>query len=81
VRFLAGFRRPSVAREDLIGPVLAVAVPPATVGEVERALAQEAPAALVRPVVCHLLWCGRLTADMSRPIDGETELTVVGGAR
>jgi hypothetical protein len=81
VTFLAGFRRLSVVREDLIGAVLAVAAHPATVGEVERTLAQEAPAALVRPVVCHLLWRGRLTADISRPIDGDTELTVVRGAR
>jgi hypothetical protein len=81
VTFLAGFRRPSVVREDLIGTVLAVTAQPVTIGEVERALAREAPAELVRPVVCHLLWSGRLTADLSRPIDRDTELTVAGGAR
>ncbi|MDT4995499.1 MAG: hypothetical protein QOH97_5391 [Actinoplanes sp.] len=81
VAFLAGFRRPSVVCEDLIGAVLAVTAQPVTVGEVERALASQAPMELVRPVVCHLLWCGRLTADMSRPIDRDTELTVAGGAR
>jgi hypothetical protein len=79
VAFLAGFRRSSVVRGDLVGPVLAVAAHPATVGGVEYALSGQASAALVRPVVCHLLWCGRLTADMSRPIDRDTELTIVGG--
>jgi hypothetical protein len=79
VAFLAGFRRPSVVRKDLIGPVLAAAAYPATVGEVERALSGNAPAVLVRSVVCHLLWRGRLIADMSRPIDHDTELTVSGG--
>jgi hypothetical protein len=80
VAFLAGFRRSSVVRGDLIGPVLAVAALPVTVGEVERAFADKAPAKVVRPVVCHLLWCGRLTADMSLPIGRDTELAVAGGA-
>ena len=80
VVFLAGFRRASVVRGDLFGAVLAVVVRPVTVGEVERALADEAPAELVRPVVCHLLWRGRLTTDMFRPIDRDTELAVGRGA-
>lgn len=79
VAFLAGFRRPSVVCEDLIGAVLAVAARPVTVGEVERALSENTPAALARPVVCHLLWRGRLAADLFRPIDQDTELTIVGG--
>lgn len=77
VAFLAGFRRPSVIRRDLIGPVLQAAARSMTVGEVERAVSGLASVALVRPVVGHLLWSGRLVADMSRPIERDTELVVV----
>lgn len=75
VAFLAGYRRPSVVRTALVEPVLAVA-DGQTIGGVERLLAEHAPAVLVRPVVCHLLWSARLLADMARPIDGGTQLTL-----
>jgi hypothetical protein len=39
--------------------------------DIERSVG-ESPAALVRPVVLHLLWAGELVADMTRPLDGLT---------
>ena len=46
---------------------------------VERALAGEYPVALVRPAVLHLLWTGRLRADLRRPLGADTPVRLAGG--
>jgi len=79
VGFLAGYRRSAVIATGLADAVLAAAGDTSTIGAVERALAGSAPAALVRPVVCHLLWRGELMADMSRPIGCDTPISTVLG--
>jgi hypothetical protein len=60
VRFLAGYRRSLVIEAGLIPVVLEAAREQATVGSVERELADRYPVALVRPALLHLLWTGRL---------------------
>ncbi len=76
VRFLAGYRRAA-----LLGPLAGVedtlrmdAV--LTIAAAEVAL-RDMGVAEPRPVVLHLLWCGRLRADLERPLTGETELEVL----
>ena len=65
VAFLAGYRRPQVVDQSLVTPVLSAAAGQVTIGGAERAV--DAPAARVRPVLLHLLWCGRLRADLATP--------------
>ncbi|MFD4245247.1 TnsA-like heteromeric transposase endonuclease subunit [Streptomyces sp. NPDC058525] len=71
VRFLAAYRRPGVVpRADIErawecvqdGDRLAVA---------ERRLAAGRPEHEVRPALLALVWSGRLTTDLSRPLSGE----------
>jgi len=71
VRFLAGYRRPAVIASELIEPVLRAAAGQASLAEIELALAEvtgrgqgAAGGGLVRPVVLHLLWTGRLVTDL-----------------
>jgi len=52
----------------------------ATIGSVEQGLAGEHPVALVRPAVLHLLWTGRLRADLRRPLGADTPVQVAAGA-
>lgn len=68
VRFLAGYRRNSVIAGDLIPAVLDGARGQPTIGSIESSLSDRYPLALVRPVVLHLLWTGRLDADLDRPL-------------
>jgi hypothetical protein len=42
------------------------------VGAIERALSPRHPPVLVRPVVLHLLWTGRLVADLARSLSADT---------
>ena len=72
VRFLAGYRRSLVIDAGLLPVVLHAAREQATIGSVERALAGEYPVALVRPAVLHLLWTGRLRADLRRALGAAT---------
>ena len=51
----------------------------ATIGAVERALAGGTRSALVRPVVLHLLWTGRLRADLRRPLGADTPVQLAAG--
>jgi TnsA-like endonuclease N terminal len=76
VRFLAGYRRavlleasPGVQGVLRTGAVL-------TIAGAETALRDEGVAE-PRPVVLHLLWWGRLRADLECPLTGETELEVL----
>lgn len=74
VRFLAAYRRPGVVPKAAVerawqeiedGDQLAVA---------ERHLAAGRPVHEARPAVMALLWSGRLTTDLSRPLSGESVL-------
>ena len=80
VRFLAGYRRSLVIDAGLLPVVLDAAREQATIGSVERALAGEYPVALVRPAVLHLLWTGRLRADLRRPLGAATPVQPAAGA-
>jgi hypothetical protein len=68
VRFLAGYRRRAVVDEGLIPRVLAVVGEGGAIVDVERNL-RPVPSVLVRPVVLHLVWCGRLLADLDVPLE------------
>ncbi|MFE8910933.1 TnsA-like heteromeric transposase endonuclease subunit [Streptomyces globisporus] len=74
VRFLAGYRHPGIVpaeeierawREVVDGEELAVA---------ERRLAGGGPREAARPPLMALLWSGRLTTDLTRPLSGESVL-------
>jgi hypothetical protein len=76
VRFLAGYRRSLVIEAGLIPVVLDTAREQATIGSVEQELAGRYPVVLVRPALLHLLWTGRLRADLRRPLDADTAVHV-----
>ena len=80
VRFLAGYRRSSVIAGDLIPAVLGTAARRPDIGAIERALSQRNRPELVRQVVLHLLWCGRLRADLTRPLGADTRVEPTGEA-
>ena len=79
-RFLAGYRRGLVISAGLLPVVLDAARGQATIGSVERALAGAYPVQLVRPAVLHLLWTGRLRADLRRPLGAGTPVWLAAGA-
>jgi hypothetical protein len=72
VRFLAGYRRPVVVAGELIPAVLEAAREQLSIGSIERALADRHPPVVVRPVVLHLLWAGRLRAEADQPLGLDT---------
>ncbi|MFI9228495.1 TnsA-like heteromeric transposase endonuclease subunit [Streptomyces rimosus] len=75
VRWLAGYRHPRHgASAEMVGLLLAVFSVPAPL--VSQAALVGDPIAVL-PVVFHLLWRGRLTADLSRPL---TDTTLVARA-
>lgn len=74
VRFLAGYRRPGIVDEDLVGRAWQEVRDGETLGEVERRLAGDAPGWTVRPALLALLWRHRLTTDLSRPLSGDAIL-------
>jgi hypothetical protein len=79
VRFLAGYRRRSVIDAELIPAVLEAVAQQPTIGAVERFLSQGHRPELVRPVVLHLLWTGRLRGDLTRPVGPGTPVEAAGG--
>ncbi|MDF3292445.1 TnsA-like heteromeric transposase endonuclease subunit [Streptomyces silvisoli] len=80
VRFLAGYRRRSLIDEGLVPAVLECVGDQQTIGGIERVLAGAHAAPLVRPVVLHLLWSGRLVADLSSPLGTATAVRQAGEA-
>jgi len=75
IRFLAGYRRPTLIAQEFAPLVLDAAVAsPCTVADVERRLAEVAPPVVVRPVVLHLLWQAQLVADLTHRLAGDTIL-------
>jgi hypothetical protein len=77
VRFLAGYRRRCVIAAGVVPAVLDAASGQPTIGSIEQALSDRHPWALVRPVVLHLLWVGRLEADLGRPLGVDTPVRAV----
>jgi hypothetical protein len=78
VRFLAGYRRPWLFRQELLNEVLAVVGDGDTIATVERRLAPRQLGRTVRPALLHLLWRGELVADLHRVLGGTTTLFRVG---
>lgn len=72
VRFLAGYRRGGTIAERLVPVVLDGARSPVGIVELERRLSGVACRDVIRPVILHLVWGSRLTADLSRALDGES---------
>jgi len=76
VRFLAGYRR-----EALIGPLTGIEAALRIDGALTiagaEAVLKGAGWGEPRPVVLHLLWSGRLRAELDRPLSAETELEVL----
>jgi predicted RNA binding protein YcfA (HicA-like mRNA interferase family) len=78
VRFLAGYRRPFTVAGDLCTPVLDLVDGQLSIGGVEHAAASIAAPELVRPVLLHLLWSGRLATDLSSPVGAASPIWRVG---
>ncbi|MFD0008474.1 TnsA-like heteromeric transposase endonuclease subunit [Streptomyces sp. NPDC127178] len=76
LRWLAGFRHPRFGQVGLEAAVeAAFAVP----GPLAAQAAQVGDPILILPVVFHLLWCGRLTTDLSRPLSDHSLVSRVEG--
>jgi len=67
VAFLAGYRRRGVVAEELIPAVVKASGSGASLLEIEHRLAPAHPM-VVRPVVLHLVWSGRLSVDLDAPL-------------
>jgi hypothetical protein len=78
VRFLAGYRRRAVIAGELIPAVLDAAGRQLTIGAIEQALSKWPRQELVRPVVLHLMWSGRLRADLRQPLGTDTPVQLAG---
>ncbi|MFF9641006.1 TnsA-like heteromeric transposase endonuclease subunit [Kitasatospora aureofaciens] len=78
VRFLAGYRRPEVIDQDIVGHAARAARTHRSVAAIERALASRFPSDLVRPAVLHLLWSGALTCDLNRLLGAWSEVRLTG---
>lgn len=75
VRFLSGYRRHRQFAPGVLEEALSVAAWPLRLADLEAAVAGSAgsrPAA--RAHVLHLLWSGRLRADLGRPLSGSTRV-------
>jgi hypothetical protein len=75
VRFLAGYRRRDLVDISLIARVLDAAAGQATIGGIEAAMAGQR-CEIVRPVVLHLVWSGRLVADLRTPLNRASRIQV-----
>jgi hypothetical protein len=73
VRYLGGYRRSAVINQALVERVAATLQEGDTIGEVEDRLAPVDPSES-RPAILHLLWRGTITADLSAPLDRNTEV-------
>lgn len=73
VRFLAGYRRPEVLDAGLVTRVAEAVEDDDRIGDVEERLAPVDPSA-ARAAVLHLLWRGRLRADLSVPLERHSML-------
>ena len=73
VRFLACYRRSWLFDPAEVRAAEAAIVEGDTIGRLERRLA-DSGVAEPRPVVLHLLWTGRLRAELSAPLDTDTTI-------
>lgn len=74
VRWLAGYRHPRHALEGVVAALRAVFAEPAAL--MDGAEAAGDPLAVL-PVLFHLMWCQRLVADLSLPLDAGTVVVAV----
>ncbi len=74
VRFLAGYRRPGLVPEADVEQAWQQAVDGEELALAERRLAGGRRPEEVRPALMALLWSGRLTTDLSRPLSGASVL-------
>lgn len=65
VRFLAGYRRGWLFEAELVEAANDRIVSGMSIGEAERALASLCDPGMIRPVLMHLLWSGRLRTDLT----------------
>lgn len=75
VRFLAAGRRPELADEQVLGKVAVAGSVGMTLAQAEAAARVDAMAA--RSASLSLLWSGRWTTDLSRPLTAQSLLTGV----
>ena len=75
IRFLAGYRRSELLDPALLASVQAVELDGTTLAEALTCLPSE-PEPLVRAAVLHLLWSGRFTTDLDRPLSSDHVLRV-----
>lgn len=79
VRFLAGYRRRWQFDAAVLEEAVAVVAAPSPFADVERAVAALAGSQPVaRGHLLHLLWCGRLRADLGCPLSEATVLERAG---
>lgn len=74
VRFLAGYRRAGVVAAAQVERAWAQVRDGERVADAEARLSSGGPGWWVRPALMALLWSGRLTTDLSRPLSGESVL-------
>jgi hypothetical protein len=74
VRFLAAYRRLGIVPEAEVERAWRHVVDGEPMAVAERRLTGEGPVHEVRPALMALLWSGRLSADLSRPLSGESVL-------
>ncbi|MFG3207299.1 TnsA-like heteromeric transposase endonuclease subunit [Streptomyces sp. NPDC048192] len=74
VRFLAAYRRRGVVPEAEVERAWQHVADGDQMAVVEQRLAGDRPAHEARPALMALLWSGRLTTDLSRPLSGNSVL-------
>ncbi|MGX9918806.1 TnsA-like heteromeric transposase endonuclease subunit [Streptomyces sp. NPDC002248] len=72
VRFLAAYRRPGVVPEVEVEQAWERVEDGEELALTERRLAGDRPPEEARPALMALLWSGRLTTDLTRPLSGES---------
>lgn len=76
LRFLAGYRRPGLLPEELLGEVLAAVRPGDTIGGVTGRVAGARTPGEVKAAVLRLLWQQRLATDLRSHLDSDSALEV-----
>jgi hypothetical protein len=76
LRFVAGYRRPGLLREDLLDDVLAAVRPGDTIGALVSRVSGARRPGDVKAAVLRLLWQQRLITDLHGRLDAGSELKV-----
>jgi hypothetical protein len=74
IRFLAAYRRPGIVSQDEVARAWASVHDGEQMAAAERRLANGRPRHGARPALMALLWSGKLTTDLTRPLSGESVL-------